>query len=71
MALTTIYADISPNQISGKLMDYILINSKEAGTIFYEKLFSIAPELRSYLKETSTHNHKTNIAHHLCSAQTK
>ncbi len=30
--------------------DYILINSKEAGTIFYEKLFSIAPELRELFK---------------------
>lgn len=30
--------------------DYILLNSKEAGTIFYKKLFSLAPELRQLFK---------------------
>lgn len=46
------YFMLTPQQI--KLVesswDYILLNSNEAGNIFYKKLFSIAPELRQLFK---------------------
>jgi nitric oxide dioxygenase len=48
----TNYFMLTPEQI--KLVenswDYILLNSNEAGTIFYKKLFSMAPELRQLFK---------------------
>lgn len=31
--------------------DFVILNSEQAGVIFYDRLFAIAPELRSYFKE--------------------